>query len=102
MLMQVFLAHFEPVVTPFGPWKIPKCLENGLSWHQKWVRNGSKTDFYKKDPGQVGMPKKVFLAHFKSNLTVFSPLHHMYAPRCALRTYLRAVCWSHLELGRGV
>ena len=25
----------------------------------------------------------------------------MYAPLCALRTYLRAVWWSHLELGEG-
>ena len=29
MLKQVFLAHFQPVVTCFGPCKIPKCLENG-------------------------------------------------------------------------
>ena len=29
MLKQVFLAHFEPVVTCFGTWNIPKCLENG-------------------------------------------------------------------------
>ena len=29
MLKQVFLARFEPVVTRFGPWKIPKCLKNG-------------------------------------------------------------------------
>ena len=27
----------------------------------------------------------------------FSPFHHMYAPRCALRMYLRARWWSHLE-----
>ena len=39
MLKQVFLAHFEPVVTRFGPWKIPKCLENGSFWDQKWVKN---------------------------------------------------------------
>ena len=29
MLKQVFIAHFEPVVTCFGPRKIPICLENG-------------------------------------------------------------------------
>ena len=38
-----FLAHFEPVVTCFGPWKIPKCLEKGPFWGQrkgqKWVKN---------------------------------------------------------------
>ena len=42
MLKQVFSAHFEPVVTRFGPWKIPKCLENGPFSDQKWVKNGSK------------------------------------------------------------
>ena len=40
MLKQVFLAHFEPVVTRFGPWQIPKCLENGSFWDEKWVKNG--------------------------------------------------------------
>ena len=29
MLKQVFLGRFEPVVARFGPWKIPKYLENG-------------------------------------------------------------------------
>ena len=42
-LKQVFLDHFELVVVAhFGPPKIPKCLENGLFWDQKWVKNGSK------------------------------------------------------------
>ena len=44
MLKQVFLAYFELVVTRFGPWKIPKCLENGLFFlgpkmGQKRVKN---------------------------------------------------------------
>ena len=47
------------------------------------------------------MLKRVFLAHFEPVLTEFSPFHHMYAPLCALRTHLRAVWWSHLELGEG-
>ena len=47
------------------------------------------------------MLKHVFLARFEPVLTEFSPFHHMYAPLCALRTYLRAVWWSHLELGEG-
>ena len=51
MLKQVFLAHFEPEVTRFGPWKIPKCLEKGPLWDQKWVKNGSKTRFSRSDPG---------------------------------------------------
>ena len=102
MLKQVVLAHFEPVTTGFGSWKIPKCLENGPFWDQKWVKNGSKTRFSKSDPGPFGMLKQVFLARFEPVLTEFSPFHHMYAPLCALRMYLRAVRWSHLELGRGV
>ena len=32
MLKQAFFARFQPVVTRFGPWKIPKRLENGLFW----------------------------------------------------------------------
>ena len=43
MLKQVFLGRFEHVVARFGPWKIPKCLENGPFWDQKCVKNGSKT-----------------------------------------------------------
>ena len=38
-LKQLFLDRFEPVVAHFGPPKIPKCLENGLFWDQKWVKN---------------------------------------------------------------
>ena len=47
------------------------------------------------------MLNQVFLAHFEPVLTNFSPFHHMYAPLYALRPYLRAVWWSHLELGEG-
>ena len=102
MLKQVFLAHFEAVVTRFGPWKIPKCLENGPFWDQKWVKNGSKTHFSKSDRAPFAMLKQVLLAHFEPVLNEFSPFRHMYAPSCALRTCLRALRWSHLELGRGV
>ena len=45
MLKQVFLARFEPVVTYFGPWKIRKCLESGLFWDEKWIKNGSSKHF---------------------------------------------------------
>ena len=51
MLKQVFLGRFEPVVARFGPWKIPKCLENGPFWDQQCVKNGSKTRFSKNDLG---------------------------------------------------
>ena len=91
MLKQVFLGRFEPVVARFGSWKIPKCLENGPFWDQQWVKNGSKTRFSKNDPGPFGVLKQVFLARFEPVLTEFSPFHHMYAPLCALRTYLRYI-----------
>ena len=39
MLKQVFWDCFELVVAHFGPLKTPKCLENGLFWDQKWVKN---------------------------------------------------------------
>ena len=55
MLKQVFLARFEPVVTRFGPRNIPKCLEDGPFWDQRWVENGSKVHFSKRDPGPFGM-----------------------------------------------
>ena len=48
MLKQVVLGRFEPVVARLGPWKIPKCLENGPFWYQKWVKNGSKMRFFQK------------------------------------------------------
>ena len=102
MLKQVFLGRFEPVVMRFGPWKMAKCLENGPFWDQQWVKNGSKTRFSKSDPTPFGMHNQVFRAHFEPCFMEFSPFHHVYAPRCAFRTYLRAVWWSHLELGRGV
>ena len=101
MLKQVVLAHFEPVGTGFGSWKIAKCLENGPFWDQKWVKNGSKTRFFKSDALPLGMLKQVFLARFELVWTDFSPFDYMYAPLCVLRTYLRAVWWSHLELGEG-
>ena len=65
---------------------------------QKWVKNV----FSKSDPGPFRVLKQVKCAHLKPVLTQFSPFRHMYAPKCTLRTYLGAVLWSHLELGRGV
>ena len=102
MLKQVFLAHSERVVTHFGPRKMPKCLENGPFWDQKWVKNGSTMCFSKSDPGPFGMLKQVLWARFEPVLTSFSPFCHMYAPSCTLRKYLRAIWWILLELGRGV
>ena len=80
MLKQVFLAFFEPPVTRFGPWKIPKCLEKGPFWDQKWVKNGSKTRFSNIDPGPFGMLKQVFLAHFEPVVTRFWPMENPKMP----------------------
>ena len=71
MIKQVFLGRFEPVVACFGPWKIPKCLENGPFWDQQWVKNGSKTRFSKNDRGPFGMLKQVVLARFEPVATSF-------------------------------
>ena len=60
MLKQVFLGHFEPVVARFGPWKIPKCLENGPFWDQQWVKNGSKTRFSKVISDHLGCSNECF------------------------------------------
>ena len=73
LLKQVFVGRVGPVVARFGPWKIPKCLENGPFQDQKWVENGSKTRFYKSDPGPFGMLKQVFLAHFEPMGARFGP-----------------------------
>ena len=39
MLKQLSLAHFEPVVTPFGPWKLPKWAVLGPKMRQHRVNN---------------------------------------------------------------
>ena len=73
MLRQVFLGRLEPVVARFGPWKIPKCLENGPFWDQKWVKNGSKTRFSKSHPGPFMMLKQLVLARFEPVATRLDP-----------------------------
>ena len=80
MLKQVFLGRFEPVVARFGPWKIPKCLENGPFCDEKWVKNGSKPHISKSDPGPYGMLKQVFLAHFEPEITRFWPMENPKMP----------------------
>ena len=72
-VVQVFLGRFEPVVARCGPWKIPKCFENGPFQDQKWVKNGSKTHFSKSDLGPFGMLKQAFLAHFEPEVMRFDP-----------------------------
>ena len=59
MPKQVFLVRFELVVACFGPPNIPKCLEKGLFWDQKWVKNGSKMCYSKNDARPFGVRKQV-------------------------------------------
>ena len=59
MPKQVFLVRFELVVAHFGPPKTPKCLENGVFWDKKWVKNRSKMCFSKDDPGPFGVHKQM-------------------------------------------
>ena len=59
MLKQGLFYCFELVVAHFGPPKILKCVENGLFWDQKWVKNGSKTHFSKTHPRPFGVHKRV-------------------------------------------
>ena len=63
--------RFELVVAHFGPPKTPKCLENGLFWDRKWVKNGSKTHFSKNYPRPFGVHKRVKWAHFEPILGGF-------------------------------
>ena len=58
MAKQVFFAHFEPIGTAFGQWKIPICLEERPFWQQKWVKNRSKTCFSKSDHGPLVVHKQ--------------------------------------------
>ena len=60
MLKQVVLGRFEPVVARSGPWKIPKCIENGSFHDQKWVKNGSNGNFPKVILDHLGCSNKCF------------------------------------------
>ena len=81
MLKQVFFKQvpiFEPVVTRFGPWNIPKCLEKGLFW----IKNGSKM-------GQNRIFPKVILDHWgcsnKRNKPILAPFGLTLAPSTSCR-----------------
>ena len=65
---QMFLDRFELLVAHFGPPKIPKCVENGVFWDHKRVKNGSKPHFSKPHPRPFRVHKRgthtLFLATF--------------------------------------
>ena len=90
MLKQVFLARFEPVVARFGPRKIPKCLENGPFWDQKWIKNGSKKRFPKSDTGPFGMLKQVFLTGLEPVVARYGPWK---IPKCLEKAPVQHQKW---------
>ena len=83
-LKQGFLACFEPEIARFGPSRIPKCLENGPFWDQKWVKNGSKTRFTKSDRRPSGMLRQVFLPYLEPIGTGFGPWKSQYSSKGAV------------------
>ena len=60
MLKQLFLAHFEPIQTGFGPWKIPISLEKGPFWDQTRSKVGQKYFFAKMTLNHWGCTNKCF------------------------------------------
>ena len=68
------------MVARFGPLKIPKCLENGMFWDQKWVKIGSKMCFSKNDPRAFGVHEQVNCAHFEPIVSHFPP--PFYVTKC--------------------
>ena len=58
MLKQVFLAHFEPDMTHFGPWKIPKARKRALL-NQKWTKIESKPHLSKSASGRLRVHQQV-------------------------------------------
>ena len=50
---------FEPIASQFGHSTVTKCVENGLFWDQKWVKNGSTMCFSKDTFGPFGVHKQV-------------------------------------------
>ena len=74
MLKHLLVARYEAVVTHFSRLKVPKCLEIGPFWGQKWVKNGSEPRFPQPDSGPFGVHKRVILAHLGPDVSLFWPL----------------------------
>ena len=55
---QVKWALFEPIASHFGQARVTKCLEKGLFWDQKSVKNGSKCVFPKMPLDYLGCANK--------------------------------------------
>ena len=64
----------EPIATHFGPLKITKCLENGLFWDRRSVKNGSKMGFSKHNFGLFEVQRQVVSAHREPMLSNLAAL----------------------------
>ena len=71
-------AHFEPMLSKFGPSQGRKGLENGPIWDHKRLKNGSKPWFSKNDPSLVVVPKRMNIADFEPPLSCSHPLSSVY------------------------
>ena len=75
---QVEQAHFEPMLSNFGPSQGRQGLENWPIWDHKWLKNGSKPWFSKNDPSPLVVPKHMYTAHFEPLLSRSHPLFSAY------------------------
>ena len=94
ILEQVFFARFEHVVMLFGPWKIPKCLENGLLSGPKISKNGSKIHFSKGDHERFRMLNHFFFARFEP-MSTLSPPQQGWTKVCSEQAYLHLTLACH-------
>ena len=78
----------EPIASHFGHSGATQCLENGLFWDKKWVKNGSKMSFSNDTFGLFGVHKQVEWAHFEPMLSNFGPSQGRKGPENGL-------FWSH-------
>ena len=79
-------THFEPVLSHWGPFKLPKSLENWPMCELKPVKNRSKMCFSKKDVGPVVVLKQnhcAILSPFQQNFAHFATCkqHIVHFPR---------------------
>ena len=75
---QVEWAHFEPILSNFGPSQGQKDLENGPIGDHEWLKNRSNPWFSKNDPSPVVMPKRMNTPHFEPLLSRSHPLSSVY------------------------
>ena len=75
---QVQWAHFEPMLSNFGPSEGRKGLEIRPIWDHKWLKNASNPWFSKNDPSPVVVPKWMDIAPYEPLLSRSHPLSSAY------------------------